>query len=145
MDREELSRRRFSQEEVGELIETASRLDHLSVENGLSFEELRRVALELGISDRALLEAVAREIEAERATREQETAESEALEKKARRRRKRINEWKSHLVSYVSVIGGLAAIDWFSGAGFDWFFFPAAGWGIGLVIHTFTVLFRLDD
>ena len=144
MDREELERRRFTQDEVGELIETASRLDHLTTENGLSFQELRRVATELGISDKALLEAVARELDAERAAREKEAAAQEAEEKKRKRRRKTLNEWKSHLTSYIAVIGGLAAIDWFSGGGLDWFFYPAAGWGIGLVIHTLNVLFRVD-
>ena len=145
MDREELSKRRFNQDEIGELIETASRLDQLSVEKGLSYEELRHIAIELGISDEALLKAVAQEIDAEKAAAELEQAERDAIEKAKRKRKKAIDGWKSHAASYIGVIGGLALIDWFSGGGLDWFFYPAAGWGIGFFIHSLTVLFGVAD
>ncbi len=42
---------------------------------------------------------------------------------------------RGHIGSYLAVNGGLFAIWLFTGAGFPWFFFPAAGWGIGLVTH----------
>ena len=145
MDREELSKRRFTQDEIGELIETASRLDQLSLEKGLTYDELRRVALELGISEEALARAVAQEQEAQRAAEEQREAVREAERKRHKRRRKEINEWKAHAASYVAVICGLGLIDWISGGGFDWFFYPAAGWGIGFLVHTFNVLFRIDS
>ena len=144
MDREELSKRRFTQDEIGELIETASRLDQLSVEKGLTYDELRRVALEMGISEEALAKAVAQEQEAERAAEEQREAARVADRKRQKRRRKEINEWKAHAASYFAVIGGLALIDWFGGGGFDWFFYPAAGWGIGFFIHSFNVLFGVE-
>lgn len=144
MDREELTRRRFTQDEIGELIETAARLDQLSVEKGLTYDELRRVALELGISDEALAKAVAQELDAKRSAEEQQEKARAVEKKRQKRRRKEINEWKGHAASYSAVIGGLALIDWFSGRGFDWFFYPAAGWGIGFFVHTFNVLFRVD-
>jgi class 3 adenylate cyclase len=45
--------------------------------------------------------------------------------------------FRGHLGSYIAVNGGLFAIWLFtSGLGsFPWFFFPAAGWGIGMVSH----------
>lgn len=145
--------RRFSRDEVGELIETATRLDQLSSEGqGLSEDELRRIALELGISQDSLEHALAerrRKDEAERATArdaaEARRIEARAAERRSTQRRKAINEWKAHATSYFGVIGGLAAIDLFSGDGFDWFFYPAAGWGIGFLIHSLNVLFRVED
>ena len=145
MDREELAKRRFNQDEIGELIETASRLDQLSVEKGLSYEELRHIALELGISDEALLKAVAQEIDAEKAAAEEDEAKQKAEEKAKRKRKQAVDGWKAHAASYIGVIGGLAVLDWFTGGGFDWFFFPAIGWGIGFLVHTLTVLFGVAE
>ncbi|AHC13534.1 adenylate/guanylate cyclase domain-containing protein [Salinispira pacifica] len=45
------------------------------------------------------------------------------------------SEFRGHLGSYLSVNGGLIAIWAFTGAAFPWFFFPAGGWGIGLLTH----------
>jgi hypothetical protein len=67
MEPEELESRRFSRDEVGELIESATRLGQLRHEGrGLSVDELRRMALELGISDEALLAAVHERTEQDR-------------------------------------------------------------------------------
>jgi SOS response regulatory protein OraA/RecX len=139
---EELSNRRFSHEEVGEVIEMATRLQQLGdgKDSTLSYGELRRVAAELGISDEALVQAVAKRLERDRIDRV-EAREQARLDAK---RRQRVNEWKAHAASYLGVIGGLAAIDLFSGGGFDWFFFPAAGWGIGLAIHTIMVWMNVE-
>jgi len=150
---EQSQQRRFFEEEVGELIETATRLDQLRHEGpGLGEEELRQVAAELGVSEAALQRALDQRAEQEAAHRaarqarqEAQAAEAAAEAKRVRKRQKAINDWKSHAASYVGVIGGLAAIDWFSETGFDWFFFPAAGWGIGFLIHTFNVLLRVED
>ena len=52
-------------------------------------------------------------------------------------RKERIHQ---HYNSYISVIGGLAAINLLtaatSGSWQMWFLYPAIGWGIGLTIHT---------
>ncbi len=56
----------------------------------------------------------------------------------ARKRVKQIKEFYSHLASYVVVIGALALIDVLDGR-FDWFWWAAIPWGIGLAIHAFTV------
>lgn len=153
MERDELESRRFSQEEVGELIETATRLDQLRHEGrGLSVDELRQVALELGISDEALLTAVHQRMEQDRtaaaAAAEDEnrrTKEAKADQKRRAARRSQINEWKEHVASYIGVMAGLAAFDWFPDQSFDWVVWPAAGWGIGLAIHTTTVLFGVEE
>jgi hypothetical protein len=150
---EQEERRRFSREEVGELIETATRLDQMRAEGeGLDEHDVRQVAAELGISKEALQRALdqqaereAAEAAAERAAEETRAAEVARSEEQRRDRQKAINEWKAHTTSYLSVIGGLAVIDWFTGGGFDWVFYPAAGWGIAYVIHTLNVLFRVDD
>jgi hypothetical protein len=153
MERDELGERRFNQEEIGELIETATRLDQLRHDGqGLSIEELRQVATELGISDEALLTAVHDRMEAERQVSEAaaEVARSNAQREKAERtlqerRRARLNEWKSDLATYVGVIAGLAAFDWFPDQSFDWVFWPAAGWGIWIVIDTIQVALGAED
>jgi hypothetical protein len=153
MERDELERRRFNQEEIGELIETATRLDQLRHDGqGLSIEELRQVATELGISDEALLAAVHDRMESERkgseAAAEQErrkASEEEAEQTRREKRRTRLNEWKSDLATYVGVIAGLGAFDWFPDQSFDWVFWPAAGWGIWIVIETIQVALGAED
>lgn len=153
MERDELESRRFSQDEVGELIETATRLDQLRHEGrGLSVDELRQIALELGISDEALLAAVHQRMEKDRAAAaaddeaEKHRAKAEKADRKRRdARRSQVNEWKEHMASYIGVMAGLAAFDWFPDRSFDWVVWPAAGWGIGIAIHTATVLFGVEE
>lgn len=150
---EQFEQRRFSREEIGELIETATRLDQLKSEGeGLGVEELRQVAGELGISEEALQAALEERARAEQEQRlEREVEEQSAAlareEDTARRdkRRRQLNEWRSHLASYIGVIGGLTAFDWFPDGSLDWVWWPAAGWGIGMLIHTLTVLFGVED
>jgi hypothetical protein len=55
------------------------------------------------------------------------------------RRLKTKRDFRTHLVSYLLVNGGLAGI-WFvtaltTGVWFPWFVFPMLGWGIGLGFH----------
>jgi hypothetical protein len=145
VDREELERLRFSQEEVGELIETATRLDGLLGDRGLSLEELRGVAAELGISDDALLEALETRLHAERKAREEEAREAASSAATASTRRAQVNGWKQHTAAYLGVNGGLAILDLITGSGFNWFFYVAAAWGIGYLIHSLMVLFRTEE
>lgn len=149
MEGDELQDRRFSQDEVGELIETATRLDNLRHEGrGLSVEELRQVALELGISDESLLAAVHDRMENERHRREAEAQSVDLARAENERklaRKKQLNDWKAGIASYIGVIGGLAVFDYFPDGQFDWVSWPAAGWGIGIAVHTFNVLFGVED
>jgi hypothetical protein len=145
VDREELERLRFSQEEVGELIETATRLDGLVGDRGLSLEELRGVAAELGISDDALLEALETRLHAERKAREEEARQVASSAATASTRRAQVNGWKQHTAAYLGVNGGLAILDLITGSGFNWFFYVAAAWGIGYLIHSLMVLFRTEE
>lgn len=50
-------------------------------------------------------------------------------------------EFFAHLGPYIMTIGALGIINALTSPDFPWFFFPAAGWGIGLSIHFWTVLF----
>lgn len=145
MDREELERRRFSQEEVGELIETATRLDGLVDEGGLSLDELRDVASELGISDDALLEALERRLIEERTEREEQAIEQASRSAREEARQSQVREWKEHTAAFLGVNGGLATLDLITGGGFDWFFYVTAAWGIGYLIHTLLVVFRSSE
>ncbi|NND84265.1 MAG: 2TM domain-containing protein [Acidimicrobiia bacterium] len=145
MDREELEQRRFSQEEVGELIETATRLDGLVGDRGLTLEELRNVAAELGISDDALLEALETRLRGERAEKEEQEAAEATTAALADTRRAQVNEWKQHTAAFLGVNGGLAILDLVTGGGFEWFFYATAAWGIGYLIHSLLVLFRTAE
>lgn len=153
MEPEELERRRFSREEVGDLIETATRLDHLAYERGLSLDELRSVAAEVGVSDESLVRAVHERLAAERGERERQRLAEQAVHADQKRqadaadeKRLRINRWVNGVGAYVATIGGLAVFDWFSGGpGLDWVWWPAAGWGIAVVADTFRTFFPTGD
>lgn len=54
---------------------------------------------------------------------------------KAKKRIKEVKGFYGHLASYVSVNTGLFLIDWISGNGLTWFYWPMIGWGIGLFSH----------
>ena len=144
MDRRDLEGRSFTSEEVGELIETATRLQHLAGDDvSVTFEDLARIGRELGIEDDALLEAVALRLDKRAA----DTAQAERLHKAQRKRAAAWRGWRGHLAAYIGVISGLALLDFATSPSNwpNWFFFPAAGWAIGLLIHTLTLLFRAED
>lgn len=145
MDREELERRRFTHEEVGELIETATRLDGLVGDRGLTLDELRGVAAELGISEDALLEALEVRRRAERDEQEERAQHAAAAAATEGARRTQVNGWKQHTAAYLGVNGGLAILDLITGSGFNWFFYVTAAWGIGFLIHSLLVLFRAEE
>lgn len=58
---------------------------------------------------------------------------------KAKRRVKEIKEFYGNLISYCLVIPGLVLVNYYTYWDFKWFWFPMAGWGLGLVIHGFSV------
>lgn len=142
MDREEVGRERFSTDEMSEIIETAARLDGISHDpNEVTLAEITQVAAELGISDEAVMAAVAE--------RRREAAEQRALDEERkdlrRKRAKAWRDWRAHLASYVAVILGLLLLDLVTGGTLSWWFYPAIAWGMGLGVHTLVVLFNADD
>ena len=62
-------------------------------------------------------------------------------------RRRRAERWRTaevtgfriHLAVYVAVQVLLVVTWWLTGAGFQWFWFPLIGWGIGLALHAIVV------
>lgn len=47
--------------------------------------------------------------------------------------------FRAHLVAYVVVNAGLAAINLLTSPGYYWFVWPMLGWGLGLIAHGATV------
>lgn len=58
---------------------------------------------------------------------------------KAKERVKEMKEFYGNLISYCTVIPFLIFINYITYWGFQWFWFPLLGWGIGLTIHGFSV------
>ncbi|WP_029034590.1 2TM domain-containing protein [Salinimicrobium terrae] len=58
---------------------------------------------------------------------------------KAKQRVKEIKEFYENLISYCVVIPALILINYHTYWEFQWFWFPMAGWGLGLAIHAFSV------
>lgn len=50
--------------------------------------------------------------------------------------------FRSHLMAYVLVNGGLFMINMLTSPGDWWFYWPMLGWGIGLAAHAATVYFN---
>jgi hypothetical protein len=58
---------------------------------------------------------------------------------KAKQRVKEIKEFYGNLISYCVVMPFLIFINYYTFWGFQWFWFPLFGWGLGLTIHGFSV------
>ena len=61
------------------------------------------------------------------------------------RARKRVEELKGfyyNLISFCLVIPFLIFINYQTYWGFQWFWFPIIGWGIGLTIHAFCIFVK---
>lgn len=114
--------RRYTDEEVGEIIRLASRLDDSVVgpaESGLSLSDIKRIATELGIDESYVVQAATRHAVDDRRTRRSSKVRgfwSLAL--------------KVHGFIYGTTIAGLAALDLLSGGGLDFVQYPAVGWGV---------------
>lgn len=129
---------------MSEILETAARLDGLTADpTAISLDELRQVASELGISPETVEQVVAGRAASAKAEREAlEREEAEAVEAKAKKA-KAWRDWRSHLASYIAVIGGLFLMSMLTGGG--WWVWPAIGWGMGLGVHTLVLLFNASD
>lgn len=115
--------RRFSVEEVGELIDLAARLDELATSDGLLYDDLLGVADEVGISPAAIERALV-----------EERANRRWMTKQAGRRVRRRMRFVRHTVVYAVVVSSLFLIDALNGGGW-WFFYVAALWGALLALH----------
>ncbi|MDF1561681.1 MAG: 2TM domain-containing protein [Deltaproteobacteria bacterium] len=124
--------RDYTVEEVGEVIRTASSLVRVGdaalatpPKDTLGFGELTELARELGIPQEQLLAAI---------------PEADARRARALKRTKRKMRFWKHLLTYIPVVGGLMAIDYFvtlfgaPGIAVGTVVF-AGLWGIGLVMH----------
>lgn len=125
--------RRFSDEDVGEIIVLASRLDSAAhTDDGLDAGDVRRIAEELGIDPAAVAEAIARHAGRRRRGRRRHLT----------RRLSRL-VLSVHTLLYGTSMVGLAAIDLAEGGGFDFLHYPLFGWGVVLAWHVgLTWLFR---
>jgi len=115
--------RRFSAEEVGELIDLAARLDELATSDGLVYDDLLRVADEVGISPAAIERAVV-----------EDRASRRRITKQARKRVRRRMRFVRHTVVYAVVLSSLLLIDALNGGGW-WFYYVAALWGAALALQ----------
>ncbi len=122
--------RRYSVEEVGELIDLAARLDELATSDGLLHEDLLRVADEVGISPAAIERAVV-----------EDRANRRRMTKQARKRVRRRMRFVRHTIVYAVVVSSLFLIDALNGGGW-WFFYVAALWGALLALHGMRFLTR---
>lgn len=108
---------------------------------GLSHEELADVAAQVGISTDQL-EQAAEQVRRERKGAD-DLAEAKATVEKRRKRRRR--GWMRHFFTYGVVIAGLAALDFVTGGGMTWWFYPAVGWGMAVAIQAIGVLMYDED
>jgi hypothetical protein len=56
-----------------------------------------------------------------------------------KQRVRRISGFYQHLMVYVLVNAGLAAVNWLSNPDEIWFVYPLFGWGIGVAVHGLSV------
>ncbi len=125
--------RRFPRDEVGEIIDLAARLDDLvegSTDRGLTLEQLVHVADEVGISRRAVEQAVA-----------QERKRRSVDEREARKRVRRRMRFVRHAMVYALVVSALLLVDVLNGGGW-WFFYVAALWGAVLALQAMRFMTR---
>lgn len=118
---------RYSREELQAILHTAlSRQQHTG---DYARSDLLETARELGLS------------EADISAAEAELADRTALQTEvARQKRMARQGMVAHTLSFAVVNAGLYAIDLLTPGG-PWFFWPLAGWGVGLAIHLGTTLF----
>lgn len=60
---------------------------------------------------------------------------SEEKKETARKRAKAKMDFIRHLATYVVVMAILIIINNVTGSGYQWWIWPAAGWGIGVLVH----------
>lgn len=136
MSSREIRDRHFTQEEVGELIETASRLqsatdaERLRLREGLTYDQVVQIASELGVSEDDVVRAIGT------ANLGGSMATAPRRDKARRSYRRAVARFKATLVTWIGVSGGLAIIDAVADpTGLDWVWYPMAGMGIAVAIR----------
>lgn len=129
-----MSDERFDRDAVGDLIGEAARRQ--AADDGLTLDELQRVADELGVSRSALDDVIRERREAEEAA---EAAENAVAEAKAERKRAAITLG----TVFGSVGTGLTALDIVPDGSWDWSYYPLGAMVIAFIIVT--VLTSLGD
>jgi hypothetical protein len=95
---------------------------------GFGHEELMAAAREVGLDERAVERAI-----------EELASEREETRLRAGLRKRHVQRWLRHLVSYGAVVGGLLTLHALGLAG-PWVLWVAVGWGVGLVLDTYAKL-----
>ncbi len=122
--------RRFTVQEVGELIDLAARLDELATSSGLSYDDVLRVADEVGVSRAAIGRAVV-----------EERAVRRRLARQARKQVRRRMRFIRHATVFSIVVSALFLIDAIGGGGW-WFYYVAAIWGAVVALQGMRFLTR---
>lgn len=148
MEREQGRRqRRYSPDEMSEILDAAARLDGLGADPGdLTVDEVAEIGRELGISPDTVREVAARREsarEAEAAERvAAERAERELDEWRAMRRARRWRKWRAALARTLGLVMFFFLLDFATSNDLTWWFYPAIALGLGFTIRTFDLLFR---
>jgi hypothetical protein len=124
-----LNARRFDSDDVGDLVDVASRLDDLT-DHRVSYSQLIEIADELGVPESSIRAAL---VERDRERR----ANTKLARKQVRRRMRLIR----HMAVYAIVISALFVVDALGGGGW-WFGIVAALWGIALALHALRFMTR---
>ena len=69
--------------------------------------------------------------------------DEQAKYQEAKERVEEIKGFYFHLISYIVVNAVLVVINLLTSPEYLWFIWPIIGWGVGLVIHAFTVFSNL--
>ncbi|MEZ5163072.1 MAG: 2TM domain-containing protein [Fimbriimonadaceae bacterium] len=103
-------------------------------------DRLQMAADELGLSPEQLA-AAEEKYKKEKSTFRLKERRSELRERDWQQfRKKQKSDFFSHFTTYLTVNAFMFAMDWMTGGGIDWAYFPLLGWGIGVTIHMFCVL-----
>jgi hypothetical protein len=65
--------------------------------------------------------------------------DEQARYQEAKRRVEEIKGFYLHLVSYLFVNAALVVINLLTSPEYLWFIWPLVGWGVGLIVHAFSV------
>jgi hypothetical protein len=60
-------------------------------------------------------------------------------EKELRSKAEEVVSFKRHLLTYLLVIAGLFAIDYYDNGHIEWVYFAALGWGVGILSHYISI------
>ncbi|HLV64930.1 MAG TPA: 2TM domain-containing protein [Polyangiaceae bacterium] len=124
--------RSYSDDELAAILRRALEKQAAGHDN-FGHDELMAAAREVGLDEQAVESAIA-ELSHERTL--EDIRESI--------RRKRLEKWRKHLVTYLAVVGGFLGLHLVGLVG-AWVYWMAFGWGIGLALDTYSKLRQPTD